>query len=155
MTDLMGLFAKIFYVGSWDHDIGGRQIENRIRKGDPIPDNHLRAWRISREEVAVNVMRWVGLVIENYNAVQGNFVAKDRLLLEEFSDSLWGNIRRFLENLSLLPCWTNRELSLTVFGPKQNVGYWESVFKTGKSPAPVNLPVIPLGLNLQEMIAQE
>ena len=99
----------------------------------------------------MNVLRWVRLVIENYNAVTGKQVERERLFLEEFPDLLWGNIRRFLRRLSELTCWTNTELSSSVFGPKQNRDYWESVFKTGKSPS--GTVILPRGLELQEMIA--
>ena len=152
MVRLMGLFADIFFISKWDHDIGGRRLENRIQKGEKIPDEHLRAWRVSREEVAINIMRWVRLVVNNHNAVSGKQAELDRLFLEEFPESLWGNIERFFQNLSELPCWINAELSSSVFGPKQNLDYWEAIFKTGRSPS--NTLVLPQPLNLQEMIAR-
>ena len=152
MTSLMNVFADTFFIGQWDFDIGGRQLENKIQKGEKFPAEHLRAWRISREEVAVNVIRWVRLVIENYNAVTGKQVERERLFLEEFPDLLWGNIERFFRRLSELTCWTNTELSSSVFGPKQNQDYWESVFKIGESPS--GTVILPRGLELQEMIAQ-
>ena len=152
MTSLMNVFADTFFVGQWDFDIGGRRLENKIQKGEKFPAEHLRAWRISREEVAVNVMRWVRLVIENYNAVTGKQVGRERLFLEDFPDLLWGNIERFFRRLSELTCWTNTELSSSVFGPKQNLDYWESVFNTGRSPS--GTVILPRGLVLQEMIAQ-
>ena len=99
MSFLMNMFADIFFVGQWDFDTGGRRLENKIQNGDKLPAEHLRAWRISREEVAVNVIRWVRLVIENYNAVNGKQVERERLFLEEFPDLLWGNIERFLKSL--------------------------------------------------------
>ena len=152
MTSLMNAFADRFFVDRWDFDVGGRRLENRISKGDKFPDKHLKAWRIAREEVAVNVMRWVRLVIENHNAVSGRQIERDRLFLEEFPESLWLNITTFLDRLSELTCWTNTELSLSVFGPKQNLDYWETVFKTGTSPS--GTVVLPRGLVLQEMISQ-
>ena len=152
MVRLMSLFAEIFFIGKWDHDTGGRRLENRIQRGEAIADAHLRAWRVSREEVAINIMRWVRLVINNHNAVNSKQVELDRLFLEEFPESLWGNIERFLVSLSLLPCWTNPDLSSSVFGPKQNLDYWEAIFKTGKSPS--NTFVLAQPLNLQDMIAQ-
>ena len=151
MTTLMNVFADIFFTGQWDFDIGGRQLESRIQKGEKFPDEHLRAWRISREEVAVNVIRWVRLAIENYNAVTGKQVERERLFLEEFPDLLWGNIERLLRRLSELTCWTNTELG-PVFGPKQNLDYWDSVFKTGKSTG--GTVILPRGIELQEMISQ-
>lgn len=152
MTSLMNIFADTFFVRQWDYDIGGRRLENKIQNGEKFPDEHLRAWRISREEVAVNVLRWVRLVIENHNAVNGKQVERERLFLEEFPDSLWGNIKRFLKSLSELTCWTNTEFSSSVFGPKQNQDYWDSVFKTGKSPS--GTVILTSGIVLQEMIAQ-
>ena len=54
--ELMSLFAEIFFVGKWDPEIGGRKLEYRVQKGDPIPEEHLRAWRIAREEILGNVL---------------------------------------------------------------------------------------------------
>ena len=152
MVRLMSLFAEIFFIGKWDHDTGGRRLENRIQRGEAIADAHLRAWRVSREEITINIIRWVRLVINNHNAVNSRQVELDSLFLEEFPESLWGNIERFLLTLSQLPCWTNPELSSSVFGPKQNLDYWESIFKTGKSTS--NTLVLAQPLNLQDMIAQ-
>ncbi len=151
MTRLMNAFADTFFVGKWDFDIGGRRLENKIQNGDLFPPEHLRAWRISREEVAVIVLRWVKRVIDNYYAVTGKLVEPERLLLEEFPDLLWDNIERFLRRLSELPCWTNPELSSSVFGPKQNQDYWRSVFGTGKSPS--GTVILPRGIDLHEMIS--
>ena len=153
MSTLMSVFAETFFVGKWNPDIGGRRIEKRIQAGEMLPDEHVGAWRIAREEVAVNVIRYVRLVIEHYYAFTGRLVDRERLFLEEFPDQLWENIGRFLKRLSQLPCWTNRELSAVVFGPKQNQDYWDSVFKTGKTPN--GAQILTRGLQLQEMIAQE
>ena len=55
------------YWFSWDigTDTGGRRIENRLQQGDQIPEPHLRAWRLAREELLGNVLTWVRLVIDN------------------------------------------------------------------------------------------
>lgn len=103
MVSVMNLFADTFLVG-WDFDIGGRLLESKIQKGEKFPPEHLRPWRICRQEVAVNVLRWVRLVIENYNAVTGRQVERERLFLEEFLDLLWGSIERFFARLSELTC---------------------------------------------------
>ena len=62
---------------------------------------------MSREEITINIIRWVRLVINNHNAVNSRQVELDSLFLEEFPESLWGNIERFLLTLSQLPCWTS------------------------------------------------
>ena len=147
---LMDIFADVFFKDKWDPDIGGNKIEARMKDGENISPDHLRAWRIAREEIAVNVMRLVKRVIEHYNAFNGKFVDSERLLHDELTDNVWVGIKLFLGNLGKLPCWTDREFSLSVFGPKQNLGYWESIFKTGKSPT--GTLVLAQGLDLSQMI---
>jgi hypothetical protein len=147
----MSLFADVFFVGNWDPELGGRRLESRVQSGEKIPESHLRAWRIAREEVMVNVLRWVRLVIANYNAYTGQVVKEDRLLQVKLSDALWERLRNFLVSLSKLPCWIDKNLGNTVFGPKQNSDYWETVFQTGKSPS--NIQILASGLDLNEMIA--
>ena len=110
----------------------------------------MRAWRIAREEVLANVLRWVRLVITNYFAYTARLIHDDRLLQTRLPDELWDRIKNFLESLSRLPCWVDKNLSTTVFGPKQNLDYWEKVFETGKSPSDIR--ILSSGLNLQEMI---
>ena len=150
MVRLMNLFAEAFFVDKWDPDFGGHQIESRIAKGDEIPENHLRAWRVARDEVAVNIIRWVQLVIEHYFAFTGGMADKERLLHPSLPDELWDRINNFLSNISKLPCWFDKGLSNSVFGPKQNLLYWDSVFKTGQSPDGIR--VLTQGLKMQEMI---
>jgi hypothetical protein len=147
---LMSMFADVFFVGHWDPELGGRRLENRLVAGDQIPETHLRAWRIAREEIMTNVVRWIRLVIANYNAYTGRVVKEDRLLHGQLPDELWDRLQNFLVSLSKLPCWIDRNLSTTVFGPKQNADYWEKVFQTGRSPSNIQILTAPLDLN--EMI---
>jgi hypothetical protein len=140
----------VFFVGHWDPEKGGRRLESQVQSGEKIPDGHLRAWRIVREEVLANVTRWIRLVIANYNAYTGKVIHEDRQLHIRLPDELWDRLRNFMESLSRLPCWIDRNLSSTVFGPKQNLDYWEKVFQTGKAPSGIQILASPLDLN--EMI---
>jgi hypothetical protein len=130
--------------------LGGRRVESRLQDGEAIPEGHLRAWRIAREEVLANVMRWVRLVIANYFAYTGKVLPEEKQLHSQLPDELWNRIGNFLESLSRLPCWVDRNLSMTVFGPKQNLDYWQKVFQTGKAPSDIQVLAGPLDLN--EMI---
>ena len=150
MVKLMGLFAEVCFIGHWDPELGGRRVESRVQNGERILAGHLRAWRIAREEVLANVMRWIRLVIANFFAYTGRVIHEDRQLHTQLPDELWDRIRNFLEDLSRLPCWVDSNLSTTVFGPKQNLDYWEEVFKTGRSPSRIQILTAPLDLN--EMI---
>ena len=152
LVRLMSLFAEIFFVGKWDPDFGGRRLENRLQKGDPIDEEHLRAWRVAREEILGNIVEWIRLVIENYFAYTGEMMDKERILHGKLPEALWDRVRAFLVNLSKLPCWVDRQLSSTVFGAKQNLDFWKQIFKTGKSPSGVQ--VLAQSLDLNSMIRE-
>lgn len=154
MVRLMNLLADIFFVGQWDPEMGGRKLENRLQKGDHIPEGHLRAWRIAREEILRNVLRWIRVVIENYYAWTGRPVDRDRILQQRFPEDLWRRIELFLRNLAALPCWIDNGLSITVFGTKQNADFWKAIFETGKAPTGVRVLAKPLDLNtmIQEAV---
>lgn len=144
MVRLMSVFAEVFFVGSWDPEIGGRRVETRLQKGEPIPEAHLRAWRIAREEVLGVILKYVRLVIEHYYAWGGESIRKDGLLQQNFPPALWQRLELFLKNLASLPCWIDKNLSTTVFGAKRNRDYWEKVFQTGKTSEGVQVLARPL-----------
>lgn len=150
LVKLMSLFADVFFVGHWDPELGGRKLEDRLRKGDPIPEGHLRSWRVAREEILGNVLAWVRLVIEHYFAWTGQAIDRERLLQRSIPEDLWRRIEAFLRNLAALPCWVDKRLSTTVFGAKQNFDFWRTVFQTGK--APTGVPVLAQPLDLNRMI---
>ena len=150
LVRVMSLFAEVFFVNHWDPEIGGRRLESRIQQGEAVPEGHLRAWRIAREEVLANVLRWVRWVIFNYFAFTGKVNHEDRPLQTRLPDELWDRMRNFLESLSSLPCWIDRNLSTTVFGPKQNLDYWQKVFDTGQSPS--GMQILAQALDLKQMI---
>lgn len=135
LVRLMGLVADAFFVGQWDPDLGGRKLEHKLQKGDVIPERHLRAWRVAREEVLWNVLRWARLVVEQYFAFTGQVVSSDRLFQRAFPEALWQRLDLFLRHLAELPCWVDKNLSNTVFGAKQNLEFWQKVFESGVAPS--------------------
>jgi hypothetical protein len=147
LIKLMSIFADVFFVNSWDPDIGGNRIEKKVKQGEAIPAPHLRAWRVARDEVLANILAWVRLVIEHYFAFTAQMLNKERLLQQPLPDTLWDRITNFLKSVAALPCWIDKELGKTVFGPKQNLDYWEKVFNTGKSPTGVQILASPFDLN--------
>ena len=151
LVRLMSLFAEIFFVGKWDPEKGGRRLENRLQSGEQIPEEHLRAWRVAREEILGSILSWVRLVIEHYFAWTGRMVDKDRLFHQSIPEDLWARIDAFLKSVSKLPCWIDKGLSTTVFGAKQNSEFWAQVFSTGRTPNRITVLAKPL--NITEMIS--
>jgi hypothetical protein len=153
LVRLMTLFADVFFVGHWDPEIGGRRLESRLQQGDSVPESHLRAWRIAREEILANVLRWVHAVIGNYYAWTGQVADQERILHRRFPEDLWRRLELFLRNLADLPCWIDKGLSITVFGAKQNSDFWKAIFETGRAPTGVSVLAQPL--DLQRMIQEK
>lgn len=153
LVRLMSLFSSIFFAGSWSPEIGGQKLEHKVQKGEKVPEFHLRAWRIAREEILGNVLIWVRLVMENYYAWAGRNINKERLLQQRLPEDLWKRIEVFLCNLASLPCWIDKNLSTTIFGVKQNIDFWKTIFEKGTAPNGVRVLAKPLVL--AEMIQEK
>jgi hypothetical protein len=152
ILQLMNIIAEEIYVGRFDPTTGTYRIENRIQKGEEIPDDHLRAFRLSHEEIIYNWLKYMQQIVKNYYIMLGIPINEDRLFQYKFPPPLWDKVRAFVHNLKRLPVWLNRDLSISVFGGKQNYEYWQTIFETGKSPQ--NQQVLAQPLNLMEMIRE-
>jgi hypothetical protein len=144
LVRLMKLFAEIFFVSQWDPDLGGRKLEARLQKGEAIPEGHLRAWRITREEILAAILRYVRLVIENYFAVIGKQIEKDRLMQHRFPEDVWSRIEAFLRRLSGLPAWIDKNLIRPSSEPNRIVSFGWRSSKPGKRRAECGSSLSPL-----------
>ena len=54
LVRLMNIIAEKIYVGKFDHSRGASRVENDIIKGKDVPEPHLRAFRMAKEEVIHN-----------------------------------------------------------------------------------------------------
>jgi hypothetical protein len=154
LIKLMNIFSEEILIGKYDADIGSAKIEEKLRKGEKIPDNHLRAIRLTKEEVLYNILRYVRDCIKRYFLMtMGKSIEDEELFQRRFPDQLWGHIRKVIQNIATLPLWINRDLGLSsaVFGGKQSYDYWKCVFETGKTPQGVS--VLPKGLTLDNLLS--
>lgn len=152
ILELMNVIADEIYVGKFDPDIGTYRIENRIQKGEKIPEDHLIAFRLSHEEIIYNWLKYVQQIIKHHFIFAGKPINENKLFQYEFPVPLWDRIRIFIRNLKKLPVWVNRELSLSVFGGRQYYEYWQTIFETGKSPQGQQVLATPI--NLMQMIKE-
>jgi hypothetical protein len=151
VSKLMSLVAETIYEGQFDPEIGTARIENKIQKGEDVPEPHLRAYRLAKEEICHTWLKCVSQVVQTYFlTTTGHLLDANRLFQQPFPEQLWVNLRNFLTNLAAMPLWVNHELSLSVFGGKQNYQYWESVFESGKTPQ--GQQVLPGPVNIMAMI---
>lgn len=149
---LLSLIAEKIYINKFKPEVGVYYIEKKIINGKDtsITDDHLIAFRISKEEVIYNWLEYLIKVIESYFNNMGKLFDNEKLFQEIFNDQLWHNIENFLDRLSLLPLWKDRSMASTIFAGKQNYDFWKRVFETGKSPDGAHVLAKPL--NFMEMI---
>jgi hypothetical protein len=147
---LMSIIAEEIYIGKFDSLIGTDRIEDSLQKGENFPHAHLAAFRMSKEEVIYNWLRYVQQIVTNYFTTVGKPIEAKKLFQYAFPDQLWENIRNYVRNLASLPLWISRDLSQTVFGGKHNSAFWQHIFETGKSPYGTHVMLQPI--NLMELI---
>lgn len=150
IVQLANTIAKTFFIGAYDFDIGANKVEDKLRRGEDVSDNHLRAVRIAREEVLYNILRYVRDLVKQYFLMRGQVIEDVELFQHKFTDELWKMIECLLTNISALPLWINHQLSGTVFGGKQDHEYWKIIFETGKDR--FGIQVLAKPLNLFELI---
>lgn len=152
IVKLLNIFAEEIYIGKFIPEVGVTRVEKKIidKKATGITDEHLVAYRISKEEIMRSWLLYLMKVIENYFANTGKIHDNKKLFQQPFDDQLWINIRNFLINLKGLPLWKDRGMASTVFSGKRNYDYWGKIFETGKDPGGV--PVMLNGLSSTEMI---
>jgi hypothetical protein len=151
IVKLMNIIAEEIFEGQYDFDFGTDKIEEKLRKGENIPDGHLRATRMSKEEVIYNWLRYVHQLIKRFYLMDGKVIDDDELFERKLSQELWNLIRKLIKNLAALPVWVNPAVSSTVFRGKQDNDFWKLIFDTGKTEA--GQQVLAKPLNLDDLIS--
>ena len=146
LIKLCNIIAEELLIGRYDDNIGTYRLENKISegKGDSIPDDHLVACRLFKEEIIYNWVQYIKLLIKQSFSFSGEMFDEENLFQQKIPDQLWENIRKLLISLRDLPLWKNRSLASSVFGGKEKYDYWGFVFRNGKTPEGVVLLTKPL-----------
>jgi len=150
IVHLMNIVADEILIPDFDPGFGTHRLENKIQKGEDVPEPHLRAFRMMREEVLYVWLSYVRQIVTHHFIALGRPIQEERLFEIQFPEPLWGLIENYVGNLKKLPLWVNRDLASTAFGGKQNYDFWQHVFTTGMTPQ--GQQVLPEPLNLMEMI---
>ena len=149
---LLNIIAEEIYIDKFDTSIGTSKIENRIQNKENIPEDHMRAFRMSKEEILHAWIKLIHQIIKNYFLYMGKPIDESRLFQYKFPPEIWNNVKTFIHNLKNLPLWINKELSLSVFGGKQTFAYWQKIFETGETQS--GQPVLSKPINFQEMMRE-
>lgn len=152
VAKLMTLIAETFYVGKFNLETGVSRIEQKIidKLDSGISDDHLAAYRISKEEIIYAWMPYVIKVIKAYllhNAISYN---EDSIFQTIFPEQLWKNLNNFLFVFFNLPLWRDRIMASSHFSGKKTSEFWKCVFESAKTPEGVQVLLEPI--NYMDMI---
>ena len=152
LIKLCNILAEEIYEKKFDVNIGVNRIEQKIINGrdKDITDDHLIAYRVSKEEILVNWLKYIELIIKGFFINTGKNFDEDNLFQQLFDEQLWENIRNFIRNFIKLPLWRDRALASTVFSGKANYNFWKTIFDTGKTTE--NVQVLAQPINYVEMM---
>lgn len=132
---ILSILAENIYINKFLPEIGTARVEKKIidKKDTEISDDHLIAYRISKEEILYNWLQYLKKVITTYFSNTGRMFVEEKIFQTPFDDQLWINIENFVINLSQLPLWKDRSMASTIFSGKKNYDYWRGIFETGSS----------------------
>ncbi len=132
---ILTILAENIYINKFLPEIGTARVEKKIidKKDTEITDEHLIAYRISKEEILYNWLQYLKKVITTYFSNTGKMFVEEKIFQTPFDDQLWINIDNFVKNLSQLPLWKDRSMASTIFSGKNNYDYWKEIFETGHS----------------------
>ena len=147
---LMNIVADKIYIDQFDPARGTRRIESDVQKGRDIPEPHLRAFRMSKQEILHSWVRLVRQIVYQYFVTIGKPIDESKLFQQEIPDACWKNVENFIDALRSLSLWVNKDLSLSAFGTKRTNEYWQAIFESGSTPD--GGVVMTSGLNLLDMI---
>ncbi len=150
---LMNIVAEELLIGKFDLELGAARIEYKVQHGEGLPEHHVRAFRMMKEEILAAWLRYVRQIVQTYFNMMGQPVDEARLFQHPFPAPLWDRLRSYVLNLSKLPAWVNQDLSASVFGGKQSADFWHEIFQTGKAPSGQQVLAAPI--NLMDMIADQ
>ena len=152
LIQLCNILAEEIYEKKFDVNIGVNRIEQRLINGrdKDITDDHLVAYRVSKEEILANWLKYIEKIIKAFFINTGKSFDEENLFQQPFEEQLWENIRTFIKNFIQLPVWRDRALASTIFSGKSNYNFWKTIFDTGKTTE--NVQVLAQPINYMEMI---
>ena len=151
---LMNIIAEEIYIGKFDTARSCKRIEHNLIRGEDIPDDHIVAYRLGKEEIIYSWLKLVQQVIYNYFITTGEVVNEQKQMFQiVIPDMAWDNVRLFIRRFIALPMWKNRDFASTIFSGKHNADFWHQIFKTGKTPDGQQIMTSPI--NIMEMIARD
>jgi len=103
VVKLMSLIAEKVLIGKFDNRIGAHKLEERIRKGENIPQPHIKAYRIFRPktfEVWCEVLRdAIVYLLKVKRKLTDNYAKEGKIFWCKLDDDDWEEISKMLDRI--------------------------------------------------------
>ncbi|GFP43725.1 hypothetical protein HKBW3C_02854 [Candidatus Hakubella thermalkaliphila] len=109
---LMNIVTDYVLREKFDKSLGIAKLEDRIKKGEVIPDNHLRAYRMFRPAVFVVWCEFLKEAIAMYLIAKGKITNdmrnRNRVLWAQMDGRDWEAIAKMIDKLASHKLWIDR-----------------------------------------------
>ena len=113
VVKLMSLIAEKVLIGKFDNKIGAHKLEERIRKGESIPELHVKAYRIFRPktfEVWCEVLRdAIEYLLKVRRKLTDNYAKEGKIFWCKLDDEDWREIGKMLDRIFDHKVWLSRD----------------------------------------------
>lgn len=109
---LMNLFVDKVLKGKYSKDLGIHKLEDRMKRGETIPDDHLRAYRLFRPRVFEVWCEFLKEAIADMliirRKITNDMKKKNRVLWAKIDDEDWKDIEKMVDRLIIHKIWLDR-----------------------------------------------
>jgi len=109
VVKLMSLIAQKVLINKFDINLGAYKLEERLRKGERIPELHLKAYRIFRPktfEVWCEVLRdGIVQLLKLRGELSDTYAKEGKIFWRELNDETWEEIDKMLDRIFNHKIW--------------------------------------------------
>ena len=66
IVKLMNIIAEEIFIEKFDFEIGTAQLESKTQKNEVLPEEHMRAYRMAKEEILYNWLKYLSQIIQTH-----------------------------------------------------------------------------------------
>jgi hypothetical protein len=113
LVKLMNIIAEEVLVGKFEEKIGAHKLEERIRKGVKVPDEHIKAYRIFRPKVFEVWCEILSEAIKAFLKLRGRlsegYAKEGKILWCKITDEDWEQIKKMVNRIIDHKLWETKE----------------------------------------------
>ena len=116
VVKLMSIIAEKVLINQFDDKIGAHKLEERVRKGQRVPDSHIRAYRIFRPrsfEVWCKLLRdSVITLLRNRGKLTDTYAEQGKVFWCKLDDNEWREIEKMINRIIEHKIWLSKKYQI-------------------------------------------